>query len=134
MLPIHYKRFCNGADIGFLSKEKRKKIENSYNPHVTRAFQDSIEQALQEEIGFYEELDGIEIMTDAGVRMQRTVVLLRSKRKPTKFYSAVIPPKEMTQWARSCENVSYAICEQQRRRSACASSQSDQRLCCSLLG
>ena len=37
-------------------------------------------------------------------------------------------------WARSCENVSYAICEPQRRRSACASAQSDQRLCCSLLG
>ena len=28
----------------------------------------------------------------------------------------------------------YAICEQQRRRSACASAQSDQHLCCSLLG
>ena len=27
----------------------------------------------------------------------------------------------------------YSICEQQRRRSACASAQSDQRLCCSLL-
>ena len=27
-----------------------------------------------------------------------------------------------------------AICEQQRRRSACASAQSDQHLCCSLLG
>ena len=26
----------------------------------------------------------------------------------------------------------YAICEQQRRRSTCASAQSDQRLCCSL--
>ena len=26
----------------------------------------------------------------------------------------------------------YAICEQQRRRSACASAQSDQHLCCSL--
>ena len=26
----------------------------------------------------------------------------------------------------------FAICEQQRRRSACASAQSDQRLCCSL--
>ena len=33
-------------------------------------------------------------------------------------------------WARSCENVSYAICEQQRRRSACASTQSEQHLCC----
>ena len=28
---------------------------------------------------------------------------------------------------------SYAICEQQRRRSACASAQSDQHLCCLLL-
>ena len=28
--------------------------------------------------------------------------------------------------------MSYAICEQQRRRSACASAQSDHRLCCSL--
>ena len=35
-------------------------------------------------------------------------------------------------WARSC-HVSYAICEQQRCRSACASAQSDQHLCCSLL-
>ena len=32
------------------------------------------------------------------------------------------------------EKTCYAICEQQRRRSACASAQSDQRLCCSLLG
>ena len=29
--------------------------------------------------------------------------------------------------------MSYVICEQQRHRSACASVQSDQRLCCSLL-
>ena len=36
-------------------------------------------------------------------------------------------------WARSCENVSYAICEQQRCRSACAIAQSDQHFCCSLL-
>ena len=36
-------------------------------------------------------------------------------------------------WARSCENMSYAICEQQRCRSACTSTQSDQHLCCSLL-
>ena len=37
-------------------------------------------------------------------------------------------------WAGPWENVSYVICEQQRRRSDCASSaQSDQRLCCSLL-
>ena len=32
-------------------------------------------------------------------------------------------------WARSYENVSYAICEQQRCRSACGFAQSDQHLC-----
>ena len=31
------------------------------------------------------------------------------------------------------ENMCHVICEQQRRRSACTSAQSDQRLCCSLL-
>ena len=35
-------------------------------------------------------------------------------------------------WAGPWENVSYAIYEQQRRRSACASAQSDQCLCCLL--
>ena len=39
----------------------------------------------------------------------------------------------ITTWVRSCENMSYAICKQQRSRSACASAQSDQHLCCSLL-
>ena len=34
-------------------------------------------------------------------------------------------------WATSWENL-FFICEQQRRRSECASAQSDQRLCCSL--
>ena len=36
-------------------------------------------------------------------------------------------------WAWSSENVSCAICEQQRCRTACTSAQSDQHLCCSLL-
>ena len=36
-------------------------------------------------------------------------------------------------WAGSWEKPVYSICEQQRRRSACASAQSDQRLCCSLI-
>ena len=35
-------------------------------------------------------------------------------------------------WVGPWENVSYVICEQQRRRSACASTHSDQCLCCSL--
>ena len=33
--------------------------------------------------------------------------------------------KSLLHWARSCENVSYVICEPQRCRSACTSAQSD---------
>ena len=33
-----------------------------------------------------------------------------------------------------CHKKTFAICKQQRRRSACASVQSDQHLCCSLPG
>ena len=36
-------------------------------------------------------------------------------------------------WDRSCKNVTYTICKQQRCRSACAFAQSDQHLCCLLL-
>ena len=43
-----------------------------------------------------------------------------------------LEPVPQNNWARPWENVSYAICEQQRCRSACASAQSDQCLCCSL--
>ena len=39
----------------------------------------------------------------------------------------------MYMWAGPWENVFYDIYEQQRRRSACTSAQSDQRLYCSLL-
>ena len=35
-------------------------------------------------------------------------------------------------WSSSWENLFYAICEQQRRRSACTSAQFTQHLCCSL--
>ena len=37
-------------------------------------------------------------------------------------------------WAMTWENLSWGVCEPQRRRPACASAQSDQRLCYSLFG
>ena len=37
-------------------------------------------------------------------------------------------------WSQFMSKPVYAICKQQRRRSACASAQSDQHLCCSLPG
>ena len=65
MLPIHYKRFCNGVQLGFISKSKRKNIDAQDHSHVTNVFNESIEQALHEEIGSYEDVDGVDIMTDA---------------------------------------------------------------------
>ena len=49
-----------------------------------------------------------------------------------KFTSHEFNMKAHIRWALSWENLSYAICEQRRCRSACASAQSDQCLCCSL--
>ena len=37
-------------------------------------------------------------------------------------------------WASPRENLSSVVCEQQRRRPACAYAQSDRRLCYSLIG
>ena len=37
-------------------------------------------------------------------------------------------------WASRRENLYSGVCEQQRRRPVCASAQSDQRLCYSLIG
>ena len=42
--------------------------------------------------------------------------------------------KYIVNWASSRENLSSEVCEQQRRRPACASAQSDQRLCYSRFG
>ena len=63
-------------------------------------------------------------------------LLKRSSSMPYQSPSRVIINKKnplINNWARSYENVSYDICGQQRCRSACASSQSDQQFCCSLL-
>lgn len=65
VLPIHYIRFCNGANIGLINKENRKKLLNVYKGHVTEEYNSSIRTALQEEIASYEDLDGINISTDA---------------------------------------------------------------------
>ena len=41
--------------------------------------------------------------------------------------------EEQASWAKTQENLSAGVCEQQRHRPACASTQSDQRLCYSLI-
>lgn len=65
MLPSHYSRFCTSAGLGVLSKEKRTSFFKMYKTFVQQEYEDSISTALLEEIGMYEDLDGIDIITDA---------------------------------------------------------------------
>jgi hypothetical protein len=70
MLPSHYKRFSQGAGIGFIDKEKRRDFYNTHKESIEKVYNDSIDNAIMHEIGFYEFTDadtfsGIEIITDA---------------------------------------------------------------------
>ena len=65
MLPSHYERFVKGAGMGYITCRKRKQFKQTHTDCIKDVYKDSIEEALHEEIGSYEELDGINIMTDA---------------------------------------------------------------------
>ncbi|XP_060581849.1 uncharacterized protein LOC132738376 [Ruditapes philippinarum] len=65
MLPVHYTRFADTANIGSITKPKRRNISKVFNQSVNEAYESSIDEALLEEIAWYEDLDGIDIMTDA---------------------------------------------------------------------
>jgi hypothetical protein len=56
--------------IGCIIKEKRSRIFRKYKDHTERESENSIQVAINEEIASYEELDGINIMTDN--RFKRT--------------------------------------------------------------
>ena len=64
ILPVHYTRFAKTAGIGCITKEKTNKIFIKYKGHAERESENSIQVAINEEIASYEELDGINIMTD----------------------------------------------------------------------
>ena len=65
MLPIHYTRFSNAAGIGCIDKKKRRTMTTGHNESISTEFECSIDLALLEEVASYNELDGIDIMTDA---------------------------------------------------------------------
>ena len=65
MLPIHYTRFSNAAGLGCIDKKKRRTMTTVHNDSITTEFDSSINTALLEEVASYEELDGIDIITDA---------------------------------------------------------------------
>lgn len=65
MLPSHYTRFSNGAGIGCIKKQRRQIFFENYKEVAEKVYMDSTEDALHAEMGTYEELDGIKIVTDA---------------------------------------------------------------------
>jgi hypothetical protein len=65
LLPVHYTRFATAAGIGCISKERRSKFFGKYKDHAQNECVNSIDNAVNDEIASYEELDGINIMTDA---------------------------------------------------------------------
>ena len=62
---MYYTRFATAAGIGCISKERRSNIFGKYKDHAQNECVNSIDNAVNDEISSYEELDGINIMTDA---------------------------------------------------------------------
>ena len=66
ILPSHYVKFCHGAGIGAISCDKRRAFFGQHKIAIQEEYDDSVQTALQEEIGAYEDLTtGIDIITDA---------------------------------------------------------------------
>ena len=68
MLPVHYKRFSDGAGIGHVTAKQQRKHFAEYKDSVEAECFSSTEEALHREIGFHdidESWQGINVMTDA---------------------------------------------------------------------
>ena len=65
MLPSQYARFCSEAKFGILSVDARDAFFKKHKEFVKQEYVDSTKNALMEEIGSYEDLDGIDIITHA---------------------------------------------------------------------
>ncbi|CAG2254076.1 unnamed protein product [Mytilus edulis] len=65
LLPVHYTRFVNGAGIGCITKERRSKFFRKYKEHAENESIQSVDNAINDEISSKDDLDGINIMTDA---------------------------------------------------------------------
>jgi hypothetical protein len=62
---VHYTRFATATGIGCISKERRSKFFRKYKENAQNECVNSIDNAVNDEIASYEELDGINIMADA---------------------------------------------------------------------
>jgi hypothetical protein len=71
MRPSHYTRLVKGANMGIIKKGVRSKFLDANLPFLEEEYNDSIETALHEEMGYYDiqeganEWQGIDVCTDA---------------------------------------------------------------------
>ncbi len=66
LLPVMYRRFCEAAGIGVVSKQERQRILTSYSQCVEREYEQAVECALVEEIASTEDMtEGISVISDA---------------------------------------------------------------------
>jgi hypothetical protein len=56
--------FLMGANIGHINKSKQSYMFSRYKQFIEEEYNDSIETSLMEEIGMYEDLTCIDIMSD----------------------------------------------------------------------
>ena len=95
---MHYTRFSKASGFGVISKSKRKQFTQDYSDSLQAVYHNSLEESQHMEIGSYEDLDGIDIMTDArhGWRKNAkdsSVVALGEKL--IKYYSAFMLQRQM---------------------------------------
>ena len=98
-------------------------LERNFMLHVLRSY--SFDRLWNEAILEKDSVLLVQISILASI-----ICFLISVKKKLRILETVL---KIHDCARSWENVSYAVCEQQKRRSACISMQSDHHFYCSLL-
>ena len=141
LCPSHFNRFhfCSNFVPVELYWDWTKSINNPSQEttnHLEKPMYNSIWDGKQDKVNCYITVSKIihsQAQTSCKSFEQLVCVVVLAQ------FSSLVSEKSYarnpkTIWAASRENLSTGVCEQHRRRPACASTQSDQRLCYSLIG
>ena len=98
MLPVHYTQVSKASCFGVISKSKRKRLTQGYSNSLQAVYNSSLEESLHMKIGSYEDLGGIDIMTDArhGWRKKaKDSSVVELGEKLIKYYSVFMLQRQM---------------------------------------
>ncbi|CAC5421807.1 unnamed protein product [Mytilus coruscus] len=82
LLPVHYTRFVNGAGIGCITKERRSKFFRKYKEHAENESVQSVDNAINDEIFSYDDLDGTISLMRLEMRNSKVTEQLGDKVEP----------------------------------------------------